>query len=95
LISKCLTKCCLNAPAYKVPRGIHEGARDMARDIAHCLTWNAPEWWPVASVVHGSDGGAEAQGDVGDRPPKLRMPILPFKLNQNRRHHTSRAHDAR
>jgi len=35
-------------------------------------------------------GGAEALGDVGDRPPKLRMPILPFKLNQNRRHHIPR-----
>jgi len=19
------------------------------RLVAHCLTWNAPEWWPVAS----------------------------------------------
>ena len=27
-----------------------------------------------------------AQGDIGDRLPKLRMPILPFKLNQERRH---------
>jgi len=26
--------CCPNAPARKVPRSIHEGARDMARDIA-------------------------------------------------------------
>jgi transposase len=32
----CLLKprCCPNAPARKVPRSIHEGARDMARDIA-------------------------------------------------------------
>ena len=43
-----------------------------------------------ASVVHGSGGGAEAQGDVGDHPPKLRMPLLPFKLNQDRRHHIPR-----
>jgi len=35
-------------------------------------------------------GGAEALDDVGDRPPQLRMPILPFKLNQNRRHHIPR-----
>jgi len=35
-------------------------------------------------------GGAEALGDVGDRPPQLRMPILPFKLNQDRRHHIPR-----
>lgn len=28
------TKCCPNAPARKIPRSIHEGARDMARDIA-------------------------------------------------------------
>ncbi len=42
------------------------------------------------SVVHGSDGGAEAQGDVGDSRPKLRMPILPFKLNQDRRRHIPR-----
>jgi len=41
-------------------------------------------------VVHGSDGGAEAQGDVGDHPPKLRMPIVPFKLNQDHRHHFPR-----
>jgi len=27
-------RCCANAPARKVPRSIHEGARDMARDIA-------------------------------------------------------------
>ena len=27
-------KCCPNAPARKIPRSIHEGARDMARDIA-------------------------------------------------------------
>jgi hypothetical protein len=27
-------KCCPNAPARKVPRSIHEGARDMARQIA-------------------------------------------------------------
>ncbi len=32
-------------------------------------------------------GGAEALGDVGDRPPQLRMPILPFKLNQDCHHH--------
>ncbi len=35
-------------------------------------------------------GGAEALGDVGDCPPQLRMPILPFKLNQDRRHHIPR-----
>src|ERR1700693_164041 len=27
-------RCCANAPARKIPRSIHEGARDMARDIA-------------------------------------------------------------
>ena len=27
-------RCCPNAPARKIPRSIHEGARDMARDIA-------------------------------------------------------------
>ena len=27
-------QCCPNTPARKVPRLIHEGARDMARDIA-------------------------------------------------------------
>jgi DDE family transposase len=27
-------RCCPNAPMRKVPRSIHEGARDMARDIA-------------------------------------------------------------
>ena len=43
-----------------------------------------------ASVVQGSGGGSEALGDVGDRPPQLRMPILPFKLNQDRRHHIPR-----
>jgi len=36
--------------------------------------------------VHGSGGGAEGQGDVGDRFPKLRMPTVPFKLNQDCRH---------
>ncbi len=41
-------------------------------------------------MVHGLGGGAEAQGDVGDHPPKLRMLILPFKLNQDRRHHIAR-----
>jgi len=32
----CLLKprCCPNTPARKVPRSIHEGARDLARDIA-------------------------------------------------------------
>jgi hypothetical protein len=28
------SKCCPNAPARKIPRSVHEGARDMARDIA-------------------------------------------------------------
>ena len=28
------SKCCPNTPARKVPRSIHEGARDMARQIA-------------------------------------------------------------
>jgi len=28
-------QCCPNAPARKIPRSIHEGARDMARDIAN------------------------------------------------------------
>ena len=37
-------------------------------------------------MVHGSSGGAKASGDVGDHPPKLRTRILPFKLNQDRRH---------
>ena len=41
-------------------------------------------------MVHGSGGGAEAQGDVGDHPPKLWTPILPFKLNQDRRHYIPR-----
>ncbi|HET9714833.1 MAG TPA: transposase, partial [Pseudolabrys sp.] len=27
-------RCCPNSPARKVPRSIHEGARDMAREIA-------------------------------------------------------------
>jgi hypothetical protein len=27
-------QCCPKAPARKIPRSIHEGARDMARDIA-------------------------------------------------------------
>jgi len=35
-------------------------------------------------------GGAEALGDVGDHPPTSRMPALPFKLNQDRRHHIPR-----
>ena len=43
-----------------------------------------------ASVVHRSGGGAEAQCDVGNRRPKLRMPILPFKLHQDRRHNFPR-----
>jgi hypothetical protein len=27
-------RCCPNAPARKIPRSVHEGARDVARDIA-------------------------------------------------------------
>jgi len=42
------------------------------------------------SVVQGSSGGSEVLSDVKDRPPQLRMPILPFKLNQDRRHHIAR-----
>ncbi len=42
------------------------------------------------SVVHGSGGSAEVPGDVGDPPLKFRMSILPFKLNQVRRHHIPR-----
>ncbi len=45
---------------------------------------------PRESVVQGSGGGAEALGDVSNRPPQLRMPILPFKLNQDRRRHIPR-----
>ena len=40
--------------------------------------------------MHGSGIGAEAQGDVGDHLPKLRVPILPFKLNQDRCRHIPR-----
>jgi len=43
-----------------------------------------------ASVVQGSGGGSEALSDVRNRPPQLRMPILPFKLNQDRRRHIPR-----
>jgi transposase len=32
-------RCCPNEPARKVPRSIHESARDMARDIARTDTW--------------------------------------------------------
>jgi transposase len=32
-------RCCPNEPARKVPRSIHEGARDMARDIARTDEW--------------------------------------------------------
>jgi transposase len=32
-------RCCPNEPARKVPRSIHEGARDMARDIARTDAW--------------------------------------------------------
>jgi len=39
------------------------------------------------SVVHGWGGVAEAVSDVGDRSPQPRISILPFKLNQGRRHH--------
>jgi hypothetical protein len=41
-------------------------------------------------VVHGSRGGAEPLGDVGDRLSKPGMSILPFKLHQDRRHHIPR-----
>ena len=33
-------RCCPNTPARKVPRSIHEGARDMARQIAR--SWEGP-----------------------------------------------------
>ncbi len=42
------------------------------------------------SVVQGSRGGAEGLGDVGDRLSKPGMPILPFKLHQDCRHHIPR-----
>jgi transposase len=32
-------RCCPNEPARKVPRSIHEGARDMARDISKTDAW--------------------------------------------------------
>jgi hypothetical protein len=32
-------RCCPNEPARKVPRSIHEGARDMARTIARTDAW--------------------------------------------------------
>src|ERR1700716_1802639 len=32
-------QCCPKAPARKLPRSIHEGARDMARDIANTDAW--------------------------------------------------------
>ncbi len=44
----------------------------------------------LTSVVQGSGGGAEALGDVDDHPPQLRRPIVPFKLNQDRRRHIPR-----
>jgi transposase len=33
------SRCCPNTPARKIPRSIHEGARDMARDIAKTDTY--------------------------------------------------------
>ena len=41
-------------------------------------------------MVQGSRGGAEGLGDVGDRLSKPGMPILPFKLHQDCRHHIPR-----
>ena len=41
-------------------------------------------------MVHGYGGGAEAQCDVEEYLPKPRMPILPFKLNQDHRRHFPR-----
>jgi len=49
-----------------------------------------PENPVLAWCMDRAVGGAEALGDVGDRPSQLRMPILPFKLNQDRRHHIPR-----
>ncbi len=35
-------------------------------------------------------GGGEALGDIGGHPSQLWIPILPFKLNQDRRRHIPR-----
>jgi hypothetical protein len=37
-------RCCPTAPARKVPRSIHEGARDMARDIAKTEAYRTSRW---------------------------------------------------
>jgi len=41
-------------------------------------------------VVQGSGGGAGELDEIEDCAPKSRMPILPFKLHQVRRHHIPR-----
>jgi hypothetical protein len=43
------------------------------------------------SVVHGPACGAGDRSGVGEAPsPDFRMPAVPFKLNQDRRHHIPR-----
>jgi len=77
----------------EVPRIMNSAATKLRESSLFCLRAASLRSFlraaPV-SVVHGSGGGAEAQGDVGDHPPKHRMPLLPFKLNQHRRHHIPR-----
>jgi len=58
--------------------------------IAPRIDFSACQGGMSESVVQGSGGGSEALSDVRNRPPQLRMPILPFKLNQDRRRHIPR-----
>jgi len=76
--------------------GRPETVNDHETAEASDQAWLLPVWGGLiqmavgVSVVQGSGGGSEALGDVRNRPPQLRMPILPFKLNQDRRRHIPR-----
>lgn len=66
-------KCCPNTPARKIPRSIHEGARDMARDIAKTeayvtsrreSTSNASSDW----IARGYEGRMELEMSSTSQP---------------------------
>jgi hypothetical protein len=62
------SKCCPNTPARKVPRSIHEGARDMARDIAKTDAY-------VVSRRERKKVEMLYDGPIGKRTDKARFPL--------------------
>ena len=66
-------RCCSDAPARKVLRSIHEGARDMARGIANAYVGSRRGRKKVEMGIVRSTGGLLRNGGIQPRPGNRRL----------------------